>query len=419
MKKPQVTVIGAGVVGVCSAAWLQREGFKVTLIDAGPVGEGASFGNAGNLSPGAVVPYMIPGFWKELPGWLAQNGPLAVRPAYFLTALPWLLTAVKTSRAETAMQTSRAMHELHRGTLEAYAELTRGTGAAALIERCGQLYVSTRENAAQGSTVTQSMRKAAGVKYTLLDHMEIRELEPALAPIFKSGMLLPDNGRCKNPHELVRLIAAEAGRHGATIQRGTVTGFQTNGRHVTGIVVDGVAQAVECVVIAAGAASGQLSAWLGTPLPVEAERGYHVTIEEPGVMPRIPVSHVDAKFVCSPMNMGLRVAGTAEFAGYDAAPDWRRAEMLVTQARTMFPGLNLAKVSRWMGRRPSLPDGLPVLGIAPNYTNAFFAFGNSHFGMSAGPVMGKVAAELVAGRPPHIAIAPFAPARFARGARRN
>lgn len=172
-------------------------------------------------------------------------------------------------------------------------------------------------------------------------------------------------------------------------------------------------------MIAAGAASGQLSAWLGTPLPVEAERGYHVTIEEPGVMPRIPVSHVDAKFVCSPMNMGLRVAGTAEFAGYDAAPDWRRAEMLVTQARTMFPGLNLAKVSRWMGRRPSLPDGLPVLGTAPNYTNAFFAFGNSHFGMSAGPVMGKVAAELVAGRPPHIAIAPFAPARFARGARRN
>ncbi len=304
------------------------------------------------------------------------------------------------------------MHALHGGTLEAYDVLTRDTPAAALIERCGQLYVSTKIDAAQGSAIAQRMREAAGVKYTLLDYMEIRELEPALAPIFKSGMLLPDNGRCKNPHELVRRIAAEAERNGATVLRGSVTGFHTNGKSVTSIVVDGQTHAVERVVIAVGAASGRLSAGLGTPLPVEAERGYHVTIGDPGVTPRIPVSNVDAKFVCSPMNMGLRVAGTAEFAGYDAAPNWRRAELLEAQARAMFPGLNMTKVTRWMGRRPSLPDGLPVLGIAPKFSNAFFAFGNSHFGMSAGPVMGKVVAELVAGRQPHVDVAPFAPARF-------
>jgi D-amino-acid dehydrogenase len=413
LSKPEVTIVGAGIVGVCSAAWLQREGFKVTLIDAGPVGEGSSFGNAGNLSPGAVVPYMIPGFWKELPGWLAQNGPLAVRPGYFFKVLPWLLTAVKTSRAKAALKTSRAMHELHRGTLEAYDTLTRNTEAAGLIERGGQLYVSTRANAAQGSAIAQAMREAAGVKMILLNENEIREAEPALAPQFKSGMLLPDNGRCKNPHQLVRLIAAEAARNGATITQGNVTGFQTNGKSVTAIVVDGQAQPVERLVIAAGAASGRLSAGLGTPLPVEAERGYHVTIGEPGVMPRLPVTHVDAKFVCSPMNMGLRVAGTAEFAGYDAPPNWRRAELLETQARAMFPGIRMEKVTRWMGRRPSLPDGLPVLGAAPNYENAFFAFGNSHFGMSAGSVMGKVVAELLAGRRPSIDVRPFAPSRFA------
>ena len=413
MSKPEVTIVGAGIVGVCSAAWLQREGFKVTLIDAGPVGEGSSFGNAGNLSPGAVVPYMIPGFWKELPGWLAQNGPLAVRPGYFFKVLPWLLTAVKTSRAKAALKTSRAMHELHRGTLEAYDTLTRNTEAAGLIERGGQLYVSTRANAAQGSAVAQAMREAAGVQMILLTENEIREAEPALAPIFKSGMLLPDNGRCKNPHQLVRLIAAEAARNGTTIAQGKVTGFQTNGKSVTAIVVDGQAQPVERLVIAAGAASGRLSAGLGTPLPVEAERGYHVTIGAPGVMPRLPVTHVDAKFVCSPMNMGLRVAGTAEFAGYDAPPNWRRAELLETQARAMFPGIRMEKVTRWMGRRPSLPDGLPVLGAAPNYENAFFAFGNSHFGMSAGSVMGKVVAELLAGRRPSIDVRPFAPSRFA------
>ncbi len=415
MSEAQVTVVGAGIVGVCSAAWLQRAGFRVTLIDAGPVGEGASFGNAGNLSPGGVVPYMIPGFLKEVPGWLAQNGPLAIRPGYFLKILPWLLTAIKSSRTEAALKTSRAMRDLHGGTLEAYDTLTRNTEAAALIERCGQLYVSTRPNAAQGSQIAQFMREAASVKMILMGENEIREAEPALAPIFKSGMLLPDNARCKNPHQLVTIIAGEAARNGATIVRGNVSGFQTNANRVTGIVVDGEVRPVERVVIAAGAASGRLSAELGTPLPVEAERGYHVTIADPGVMPRIPVTHCDAKFVCAPMNMGLRVAGTAEFAGYDAPPNWRRAELLEAQVRNMFPGVRMEKVTRWMGRRPSLPDGLPVLGTAPTFANAFFAFGNSHFGMSAGPVMGKAIAEIVAGRKPEIDISPFSATRF-RGA---
>jgi len=412
----QVTVVGAGIVGVCSAAWLQRAGFKVTLVDSGAAGEGASFGNAGNISPGAVVPYTIPGFLKEVPAWLFDpEGPLAVRPRYLLKVLPWMLTAVKSSKAEPALKTSRAMRDLHRGTFDAYDALTRNTEAAALIERSGQLYVSTRPDAALGSQIAQFMREAAGVKVVPLREAEIREAEPALAPIFKSGMLLPDNGRCKNPFQLVQILAREAERAGATIVRGKVTGFHTNGDRVVGIVLGGEMRPVERVVIAAGAASGRLSAGLGTPLPLEAERGYHITIADPGVMPRIPVTNLDAKFVCSPMNVGLRLAGTVEFAGMDSSPNWKRAALLEAQARRMFPGVRMERVTRWAGNRPSLPDGLPVLGAAPGFANAYFAFGNSHFGMTAGPVMGKLIAEIVAGRKPEIDISPFSPVRF-RGA---
>ena len=124
------------------------------------------------------------------------------------------------------------------------------------------------------------MREAAGVRMILLKESEIREAEPALAPIFKSGMLLPDNGRCKNPHQLVRLIAAEAARNGATIAQGKVTGFQTNGKSVTAIVVDGQAQPVERLVIAAGAAR-TLERGTRQAADLEAERGYHVTIANP------------------------------------------------------------------------------------------------------------------------------------------
>jgi D-amino-acid dehydrogenase len=112
------------------------------------------------------------------------------------------------------------------------------------------------------------------------------------------------------------------------------------------------------------------------------------------------------------MNVGLRVAGTAEFAGIGAPPNWERAELLKRQAKRMFPALELTNVSRWAGDRPSFPDGLPALGAAPGYANAFFAFGNGHFGITAGPVMGKVIAEIVAGAKPSIDVARFSPGRF-------
>lgn len=413
MSEASVTVVGAGIVGVASTLWLQRAGFKVTLIDSGGVGEGASFGNAGNISPGAVVPYLIPGIWREAPGWLLDpQGPLAVRPGHFLKVLPWLSRAVRSAKEEAALATSRAMHALHGGTIEAYDVITKGTDAEGLIELSGQLYVSEKPDSAQGSALSQRMREMAGVRSTVLDWMEIRELEPSLAPIYKSGLLLPDNGRCKNPHQLVTSLARAAERNGATILRGKVTGFQKEGRKVQAILVEGKAHPVERVVIAAGAGSGDLTAQLGTKIPVEAERGYHITIEDPGVQPRIPVTNTDSKFACSPMNCGLRLAGTAEFGGIDSEPNWQRAELLKSQAQKMFPGVRLDKVTRWAGNRPSLPDGLPVLGVAPKFDNAWFAFGNSHFGMSAGSVMGKLLAELVAGRPSSVDIAAFSTSRF-------
>jgi D-amino-acid dehydrogenase len=260
--------------------------------------------------------------------------------------------------------------------------------------------------------MTQRMRSEFGVEAVALDWMEIRELEPCLAPIFKSGLLLPKNGRTKNPHHLVTALADIAQCNGARVLRGKVEGFQFEGAAVKAVIVDGKAQAAQRVVIAAGAASRDLAAQLGSRLPLEAERGYHITIADPGVMPRMPVTNTDAKFACAPMNVGLRLAGTAEFGGLNAEPNWQRTEVLKRQAQRMFPGVRLDSVSTWSGNRPSLPDGLPVLGRSPLFDNAWFAFGNSHFGMSAGPVMGKLAAELVAGQPSSVDITPFRPTRF-------
>ncbi|APV49471.1 hypothetical protein BWI17_07120 [Betaproteobacteria bacterium GR16-43] len=408
-----VTVIGGGIVGVCSAAFLLRQGFAVTLIEAGEIGEGTSFGNAGNISPGSVVPYLIPGILREAPKWLLdKEGPLVVRPSYFLNVLPWFIAAAKEAKVENALKTSRAMRELHRGTFDAYAELTRGTEAEALIDRCGQLHVSEREGYAKGSELSQFMREAAGIKVIAINGDEVREAEPTLAPIYKSGLLLPDNGRVKNPHQLCTILAKEAEKAGATIVRGKVTSFLTDGKHVQSLVVNDLLMPVDRLVIAAGVGSRKLAKALGIEVPLEAERGYHITVMDSNVMPKVTVTNRDLAFACAPMNMGLRVAGTAEFAGVDSEPNWERTELLKRQAVRMFPMLKLENVTRWAGDRPSFPDGLPALGAAPGYDNAYFAFGNGHFGITGGPVMGKHIAEIVAGKKPGIDVTPYRPSRF-------
>jgi D-amino-acid dehydrogenase len=176
--------------------------------------------------------------------------------------------------------------------------------------------------------------------------------------------------------------------------------------------IDGRSVPVERVVIAAGIGSRKLASALGIEVPLEAERGYHITVHDSNVMPRVTVTNRDLSFACAPMSVGLRVAGTAEFAGEGSEPDWSRAELLKRQAKKMFPALELVNVTRWAGDRPSFPDGLPALGAAPGYDNAWFAFGNGHFGITGGPVMGKHIAQIVAGKRPGIDVAPFSPGRF-------
>jgi len=151
-------------------------------------------------------------------------------------------------------------------------------------------------------------------------------------------------------------------------------------------------------------------------VPLETERGYHLMIADPEVVPRISTADADGKFVATPMDTGLRFAGTVELAGLAAPPDWRRAHILLAQGRKMLPGLPAShpeeRISVWMGHRPSLPDSLPVLGRSRTTPDVVYAFGHGHVGMTAAPMTGKIVADLIAGRPPSIDIAPFAAGRF-------
>jgi len=169
---------------------------------------------------------------------------------------------------------------------------------------------------------------------------------------------------------------------------------------------------VETLVVAAGAWSARLAARFGDRVPLESQRGYHVTVGEPGVAPRMPVMWAERKFMMTPMQPGLRFAGTVEFAGLEAPPDYRRARVLLQQGKEVFPDLSTSSVSEWMGHRPCLPDSLPVIGRSPRFGRVLYAFGHGHTGLSGAPTTGRVVADLVAGRPPALDLTPYRVDRF-------
>jgi D-amino-acid dehydrogenase len=413
--RPCAAVIGAGIVGVCSAAYLQRAGFAVELIDRAEPGgeEQCSFGNAGGICPGSCVPIGMPGMLKKVPEWLLDpEGPLFVRLGYLPQAMPWILRLLAAGRRSRVPAIADAMRALHREAFEAYAPLLKEAGCEDLIASRGQLFVHEVVDAVSPSDFGLTLRRERGVAIEFLTEDEIRQREPALAPRFRSAVFLPEQGQCRNPGRLVATLAAQVVRNGGTIVRERVTGFEPGAGGIGAVLTEGGRRPAGTVVLAAGAWSRALAARLGYRVPMETERGYHVQVTgaDPGL--RTQTIWAERKFVASPMEGGLRFAGTIELAGLHAPPNYRRADALLAQGLQMIRGLSAGEVTRWMGNRPGMPDSLPVLGRAPYHSNLIFAFGHGHTGLIAGAVTGRIVADLASGITPSINLAPYRLGRF-------
>lgn len=413
MQGARVTVVGAGVVGVCCAAYLQRAGHQVTLIDARPVGTACSFGNAGVIAPGACLPLAMPGILGHIPRYLMDPmGPLAIRWRDLPRSLPWLVAWVRASAPQRARRISRAMRALHEHAFECIGPLLTDAGIPDIVERSGQLYVSRNPNGAVGGSFAAELLRDAGVDARALGPGEVRDLEPALSASIVSGLYFPDHGHVRDPHRLVVRLAGQIVRQGGEVVADRVNGFECSDGRVVAALCEKARRPVDVLLIAAGAWSHRLTAQLGTRVRLIAERGYHAMLPEPGPMPRRPISSVDFRFATTPMESGLRFAGTVEIADADAPPDYARARKLIELGRSMFPGVNVAGATQWMGARPSLPDGLPVIDRSPRFSNAFFAFGHAHHGLMGAAPTGRLVADLVTGRTPFIDPAPYSVMRL-------
>jgi len=410
---PRATIIGAGIIGVCCASYLQRAGFAVEILDPEPPGTMCSYGNAGGICPGSCIPIAGPGMLRKVPEWLMDaEGPLHIRLAYLPALLPWLLRFLAAGRVAEVQRISRAMRALHAPTFACYEPLLRAAGSTGLLARRGQLFVYETQDGPRNDAFGLRLRREAGVQVEILDEGELRQLEPALAPIFRSGVYLPEQGQCANPGRLVASLAQEVERQGGTIRRTRVRGILMQGGKPGALATDAGTHPIETLVVAAGAWSAPLARQVGCKVPLETERGYHAMVAGADTGLRIQTIWAERKFVAAPMEEGIRFAGTVELAGLAAPPDMRRADTLLRQGRRMLRHVPEGTVRRWMGHRPSLPDSLPVVSASPHHPNMFFAFGHGHMGLIGGSVTGRLIADLASGAAPIIDPAPYRVDRF-------
>jgi D-amino-acid dehydrogenase len=306
------------------------------------------------------------------------------------------------------------MRALHRDTLTCWQELLGDRLYRDLIRSSGQVHVWEGDASGPVEAIEQRIRDRHGIAAQRLGADDLRQMFPGIARDITRGLLVPGNGYTVSPQRIVHTLADlfRAGG-GEIIGERVMKLIPRDGGGFTAIT-NLANRDADRVVVAAGAWSGRLLSPLGIHVPLETERGYHAMLFDPSTQPPIPISNKTRGFFMTPMEDGLRIAGTVEIAGLDAPPDERRAEVLVAHARRLFPALQATNVRHWMGYRPSTPDSLPILGRTARYLDLYLAFGHGHFGMSGGPPSGRLLAQMITGQAPAIDPEPYGINRFAR-----
>lgn len=415
-----VAIIGAGIVGACSAIEALRDGHRVTILDPGPPGgeQQASYGNGCWLSPQSVIPPAVPGLWKKVPKFLADPlGPLAIRWGYFPRVAPWLLRYLRSgSTWEQVEQAARALRPLVEGAPALHKALADEAGVGQLIEQRGLIYIFPTRADFEAERMAWEIRRRVGVTWLELDADELRQREPELDRRYTFALMVEEGGHCVDPGAYVAALVAHAESLGAARVTQAATGFRIEGGRLKAVTTAREDIVCDAAVISAGARSRALAAAAGDSVPLETERGYHAVVSDPEAGPRHGLMPSDGKMSIMRTPQGLRCAGQVEIAGLEAAPNWKRAEILRDHLLRTFPGLpeslSPERVKVWMGHRPSMPDGMPCLGPARATGDVIHAFGHGHTGLVAGARTGRVVAQLLGGREPEIPIAAFAAARF-------
>jgi len=410
----RIVVVGAGIIGIATAALLSEQGHAVTVIDRTGIAEETSKGNAAALAFSDIMPLASPRILLKAPKWLLDPlGPLSIRPSYLPRLAPWLWQFWKASlpaRLQTSIATQTALMQLAETEMMALVERA---GIGGMVRHDGSLELYESEAEFKASADGWERRTQAGIGFEHVRGDHLAELQPGLSPRFVIGTFVPGWKTVSEPQRFALAIWAHAERHGAVFEKVEVRTLERTDQGPAVRLADGTTRKADRIVICAGAWSTRLiNPLTKLRIPLDTERGYNTTLPRGAFELKRQLIFGNHGFVVTPLDTGVRVGGAVELGGLDLPPNYARSKSMLGKAAEFLPGLKTAGGVEWMGFRPSIPDSLPVIGALPEDPSILLAFGNGHLGLTQSAAMGRLISDLVAGKAPGIDIAACRPDRF-------
>ena len=407
----RVAVIGAGFVGLSSAYWLMRDGHQVSLYEPRGAAGGASFGNAGTFANYACIPVNNPSVFRDLPRYVfSSQSPLRVRWSHLYALAPWLARFLWASTPARYTATATALSHLLARAQSGYNAMLAEADLQRYVRPQECLYLYSSAAAFEGARGTLELRRQLGVESDILDADAIAKLEPQLSPIFHRGALFKGSWHLSDPSVFLHALLAFLQSKGLQIHPVAVSSLQADDQAVRLHGPDHES-AYDYLALCAGVHSKALAAQCGDDVPLQAERGYHLMFPGSTSLISRPVGWAERGFYMTPMAQGVRVAGTVELAGLGQEMHQGLLDLLNFASHRALPGLG-APQAPWLGFRPTLPDGLPVLGRSRQSARVVYAFGHQHIGLTLGGFTGCLVADLVGGRTGTLDLLPFSAQRF-------
>jgi len=413
MERAGVMVLDAGIEGTSAALQLAKRGLAVVLVDRRGPGEETSYGNAGVIGGAGVYPMAFPNDFGQLLRIALKRSPLANYHVAFLPkVLPWLLAFRAWSKPEKLVETARIMRPLLARALGEHEILLRESGAEQFLRKDG--WISIYRNSRGFAALEPELELGAtlGVKAEKLDPEAARALEPNLNPIFRHAILWPDIASVSDPLAVTRAYAARFSALGGVLVNGDARSLHRADGAWRLETFEGPVDAAQAV-IALGPWAPDVLEPLGIRLPLAVKRGYHRHFRPRGNagLSR-PVVDPENGYALAPMQQGIRLTTGAEFADRDAPPTPVQLERVTPVAKNLFPLGEPVETKPWLGSRPCFPDSRPVVGRAPGQSGLWLCYGHGHYGLTLGPITGRLLAEMMIGTTPVMDPTPFSAERF-------
>ena len=405
--------IGAGIVGVSTAIWLQRSGFKVTIIDQKGPATGASHGNAGILAASSIIPVPNPSLIKKLPFYLlSKDSPVFFKMSYLPKMFPFLMSYLSKSNLREVNKYAERMTPLIFDTVCQHKSLAKGTGAEKFISYQDYCFgYETEENFLNDKKVWK-LRQKHGLPFEVVNGNEFSNFDPFYKDLFDVIVKCKNHGKINDPGLYVKTLCDHFLSQGGELIISKVNDISSKNLNDVIVKIESDSLIANKIIVATGAWAKKILKKFKIKMPLESERGYHVEYVEPNFYPKVPMMLTSKKFVITPMDGRIRVAGLVEFAGLKAHKRKPPLNLLKNKIKVLFPNLKCKEKIEWLGHRPALVDSLPMLGYLDKNKQILVAFGHQHLGLTAGAKTGRIVSDLIIGNDIKLNMSNYKPDRF-------